>query len=123
MKKIFTLFAALAMVMSMSAATWTVAGIPASVFGTEWDVKNAANNMTAQGDGTYKWEKSDLTLPASTIQFKVAKDNAWDEAYPGSNYELKITEPGIYKITITFNESAKEVTAVATKQGNADVIG
>ena len=40
MRKIFSLFAALAMVMSMTAETWTVAGSPASVFGTTWDPAN-----------------------------------------------------------------------------------
>ncbi len=60
MKKIFSFFAALACMMSMSAATWTVAGAPKAVFGSEWDPANTANVMADQGDGNYKWEKSDL---------------------------------------------------------------
>ena len=122
MRKIFSLFAALAMVMSMTAETWTVAGSPASVFGTAWDPANTANVMADQGDGNYKWEKSDLTLAASTIEFKVVKGNAWGEEYPGANYQLKINESGVYTITITFNEGSHEVNAVATKQGAAEVI-
>ena len=122
MRKIFSLFAALAMVMSMTAETWTVAGSPASVFGTAWDPANTANVMADQGDGNYKWEKSDLTLAASTIEFKVIKGNAWGEEYPGANYQLKINESGVYTITITFNEGSHEVNAVATKQGAAEVI-
>ena len=122
MKKIFSFFAALACVMSMSAATWTVAGAPKAVFGSEWDPANTANVMADQGDGNYKWEKSDLTLAASTIEFKVVKGNAWGEEYPGANYQLKINESGVYTITITFNEGSHEVNAVATMQGAAEVI-
>ena len=122
MKKIFSFFAALACMMSMSAATWTVAGTPKAVFGSEWDPANTANVMADQGDGNYKWEKSDLTLAASTIEFKVVKGNAWGEEYPGANYQLKINESGVYTITITFNEGSHEVNAVATMQGAAEVI-
>ena len=121
MKKIFTLFAALAMVVSMSAESWTVAGTPALIFGTEWDPSNATNVMVNH-NGTYKWEKSNLTLAASTIEFKVVKGNTWGEEYPSSNYQLKITESGVYRVTITFNESSKDVTAVATKQSDVEVI-
>ena len=122
MKKIFSFFAALACMMSMSAATWTVAGAPKAVFGSEWDPANTANVMADQGDGNYKWEKSDLTLAASTIEFKVVKGNAWGEEYPGANYQLKINESGVYTITITFNEGSHEVNAVAIMQGAAEVI-
>ncbi len=101
---------------------WTVAGAPATVFGTEWDPANAENNMALQADGTYKWEKADLTLAASNIQFKVAKNNSWGEAYPADNYNLAIAEAGIYTITITFNADTKEVVGTATKTGSAVVI-
>ena len=101
---------------------WTVAGAPATVFGTEWDPANAENNMALQEDGTYKWEKTDLTLAASNIQFKVAKNNSWGEAYPADNYNLAIAEAGIYTITITFNPATQEVVGTATKTGSAVVI-
>lgn len=101
---------------------WTVAGAPATVFGTEWDPTNAENNMALQEDGTYKWEKTDLTLAASNIQFKVAKNNSWGEAYPADNYNLAIAEAGIYTITITFNPATQEVVGTATKTGSAVVI-
>lgn len=101
---------------------WTVAGAPASIFGTEWDPSNAANDLVKQEDGTYKWEKADLTLATSSIQFKVVKNHAWGEEYPGSNYTLSIAEAGIYTITITFNADTKEVVGTATKTGSAVVI-
>jgi hypothetical protein len=122
MKKIFSFFAALTIVMSISAETWTVAGAPATIFGTEWDTANSSNDMAVQSDGTYKWGKTDLTLPACNVEFKVCKDHKWDEAYPGENYSLKIQGSGIYTITITFNPSSKEVKASATKKSDAVVI-
>ena len=102
--------------------TYTVAGAPATLFGTEWDPTNTANDMNKQEDGTYKWEKTDVELATSSIQFKVAKNHAWTEAYPGDNYNLAITESGKYTITITFNAETKEVNAVATLQEVVEII-
>ena len=102
--------------------TYTVAGAPATLFGTEWDPANTANDMNKQEDGTYKWEKTDVELATSSIQFKVAKNHAWTEAYPGDNYNLAITESGKYTITITFNAETKEVNAVATLQEVVEII-
>lgn len=102
--------------------TWTVAGGPESVFGSNWNTTDANNDMVKQANGTYKWEKTGLELVAnSTISFKVVKNHAWDEAYPGSNYDLSIPENGIYTITITFDPSTTSVNAVATKTSDAEV--
>lgn len=101
--------------------TYTVAGNLADAFGTAWDPTNEANDMVKQEDGTYKWEKAELTLAAGTVQFKVCEDHAWDVAYPASDYKLNIAEQGEYTITITFNPETKAVDAVATKTGDAEV--
>lgn len=103
------------------AHTYTVAGDNTTAFGTAWASSNEANDM-ALVEGLYKWEKTDLTLAAGTIEFKVCEDHGWDVAYPGSNYQLAIPEAGIYTITITFNPDTKDVAAVATKTGDAVVI-
>lgn len=106
------------------AHTYTVAGDNTDVFGTSWDLSNTANDMTLS-EGLYKWEKANLTLGASTIEFKVVMDRDWNDgknAWPSDNYKLIIPEDGIYTITITFNEATKEVKAVATKTGSAVVI-
>ena len=63
-----------------------------------------------------------VELATSSIQFKVAKNHAWTEAYPGDNYNLAITESGKYTITITFNAETKEVNAVATLQEVVEII-
>lgn len=102
---------------------WTVAGSSATVFGTAWDPTNKANDMKKQADGSYKWEKTELELAAGSVDFKVCKDHAWDEAYPASNYNLAIAESGIYTITITFEpENSNKVSAVATKTGSLVVL-
>ena len=101
--------------------TYTVAGGSDVAFGTTWAPANEANDMTFV-EGLYVWEKSDLTLAAGQIEFKVCEDHAWTNAWPSSNYILDIEEGGIYTITITFNVETKEVKAVATKTGSAVVI-
>lgn len=102
--------------------TYTVAGGSDVLFGTTWDPTNTANDM-ALVEGLYTWEKSELTLAAGNIGFKVCEDHAWTTAYPAQDYQLNIPEAGIYTITITFdpaNDNA--VNAVATKTGEAVVV-
>ena len=101
--------------------TYTVAGGSDVLFGTTWAPANEANDM-ALVEGLYTWEKSELTLAAGNIEFKVCEDHAWTTAYPAQNYQLNIPEAGIYTVTITFNAETKEVAAVATKTGEAVVV-
>lgn len=101
--------------------TYTVAGSSDVLFGTTWAPTNTANDM-ALVEGLYTWEKSEQTLAAGNILFKVCEDHAWTNCWPSDNYELNIPEAGIYTITITFNEETKEVAANATKTGEAVVI-
>ena len=101
--------------------TWTVAGAPETVFGSSWTVSDENNDMVKQQDGTYKWEKSNLTLPEGAVYFKVAKNHDWSEAYPSDNYSLSIPTDGIYTITITFNPDTKAVNATATKTSDAAI--
>ena len=99
--------------------TYTVAGTV--IFGDEWKPETVDNDMTKQEDGTYKWEKTEITLENVTkIEFKVCEDHAWQISYPSSNYELPIAENGVYTVTITFNPETKAVEAVATK--TADIV-
>jgi len=101
--------------------TYTVAGGSADLFGTTWDPTNTANDMTKLEDGTYKFEKTEITLPAGAIEFKVCEDHAWTNCYPAENYSLAIPEAGIYTITITFNPEGNVVAAEAVKTGDAQV--
>ena len=105
------------------AHTYTVAGSSTDLFGEAWKPALEANDMELQNDGTYKWEKSELTLAAGAIEFKVCEDHAWTKCWPSQNYELNIAESGIYTITITFEpDNNNKVSAVATKTGSADVL-
>ena len=103
-------------------ATWTVAGSSATLFGTTWDPANTANDMIKNDEGYYTWSKSGLELAAGDIAFKVCKDHAWAEAYPAQDYKLAIDSAGIYTINISFDLEKLEVSAVATKTGDAVVL-
>lgn len=101
---------------------YTVAGNNPLVFGKAWDPADLNNQMAKQEDGSYKWEETELNLGVEQIEFKVCEDTTWAVAYPKDNYKLDITEAGIYTITITFNPATTEVTAKATKTGEAPVL-
>ena len=93
--------------------TWTVAGSPATLFGTEWDTTNEANDMTLT-EGLYVWEKKGVELTKSVVKFKVVKNHAWDESYPADDYALNIPADGTYDVMITFNAETHEVNATTT---------
>lgn len=116
MRKFFSLFVAALFSATMFADTWTVAGAPASVFGSEWTPSNTDNDMTLV-DGLYTLVKEGVTVAAGNVSFKVVKNHAWGTEYPSSNYNLAIAEDGQYDITITFNESTHDVNATAVKKG------
>lgn len=102
--------------------TYTVAGNLTAAFGTAWDPENTANDMEMNDDGIYVWEKTELTLAAGSIGFKVCEDHAWTVAYPANDYQLAIPEAGIYTIWIHFDPAnGNAVTAGATKTGDATV--
>ena len=101
--------------------TYTVAGGSADLFGTTWDPTNAANDMTKLEDGTYKFEKTEITLPAGAVEFKVVEDHAWTHCWPAENYQLVIPEAGVYTITITYNPEGNVVAGDAVKTGDAQV--
>ena len=107
----------------ISEHTYTVAGSSVAVFGTQWDKTNTANDMIKDEMGIYRFEKTEVTLAAGTISFKVVKDYDWDKgAWPASDYNLNIPEAGIYTISITFDPSTGTVAAEATKTGSAEVV-
>ena len=101
--------------------TWTVAGDNVTLFGKSWASEWAANDMVKEKDEEplYKWEKTEVILPKGEVLFKVVKNHSWDVAYPENNYVLNIPEDGQYTVTITFNEVDKQVSATATKTGDA----
>lgn len=98
-------------------ATYTVAG-SSTAFGSDWNPADENNDMTLVGE-LYTLVKENLAL-AGNVEFKVCKNHGWGNAWPTNNYVLAIPENAIYKITVTFNESTKEVAAVAEKTGEPE---
>ena len=103
--------------------TYTIAGTPASLFGTEWDPTNTANDMVLSEGTTYTLTKSNVTLAANTnIEFKVTENHAWNVSYGqdggADNVIYAITADGTYDIVITFDSEthipAITVTATGT---------
>ena len=92
--------------------TYTVCGAPASVFGTEWDPSNTANDMVKQSDGNYT--KTYSNVPAGTeMQFKVAVNHAWTKSYGynGGSGNASYTMQNTGTLTIHFNVTNHYVTA------------
>lgn len=93
---------------------FTVAGTPASIFGTEWAPTNTDNDMTLdETDGLWKLDKFGCELQEGTISFKVVANHDWGNAWPAENYDYYIAEPGIYDIHFTFDSSNYEIGVVA----------
>ena len=93
--------------------TYTVAGAPASVFGTEWSETLAANDMTLNAEsGLYEWTSGEFSATEpGTIEFKVVEDHAWTVAYPANNFEVALPVGGPYTLSITFDADSKEISA------------
>ena len=91
------------------APDFTIAGSQ-SLFGTDWDVADANNNMTRNADGTYSKTYTDVALSAN-VEYKVVKNHAYaNGSWPASNREIGIKMPGNYDVTINFNPATGEVS-------------
>ena len=103
--------------------TYTVAGTPASIFGTEWDQANTDNDMIKQEDGTYKLQKFGCELGEGTeIAFKIVGNHDWGNAWPSENYVYTIEQNGVYDLTFTFNPETKLPAIEAVQSGGIDVL-
>ena len=79
---------------------WTFSG---NIGGSDW-----VNDVPMYTDGNYSI-LSGLTFTAGD-EFKIRKDNKWDEAYPGSNWEFNAGNAGTKDII--FNRSTHEISVV-----------
>ena len=102
---------------------YTVVG-PQSIFGSNWDVNDNANNMVKGGNGTYTWTKSGVALTGS-FEFKVVGNHDYSVyEWPigmNNNYFVQVGQEGIYDIVITFNPEAAEadrITCTLTRTGD-----
>ena len=107
---------------ALEITSYTVAGSPASVFGTEWDPANTANDMVKQADGKFVLQKFGCELGAGTeLAFKVAGNHAWGDSWPVENYIVTIEESGVYDLTFTIDPETKEVGFDMTQSGTIDI--
>ena len=100
--------------------TYTVAGTPASVFGTEWDPSNSNNDMVKQADGTFSLTKFGCQLAGNELAFKVVGNRDWGNAWPNDNVVVEVDETGLYDVTFTFNPENNEVGYSWVKSGSFD---
>ena len=98
---------------------YTVAG-DAALCGTNWKADDTANDMTANGDGTFTWTKTGVKI-TGTVGFKVVKNHDFGNgAYPNDNWNIvpaNYEGNAIYTVTIKFTESSKEIAVTLDKTG------
>lgn len=103
--------------------TYTVAGVPTTIFGTEWDNANTDNDMVKQEDGTYKLQKFGCELGEGTeIAFKVVGNHDWGNAWPGENFVYTVEQSGVYDVTFTFNPETKLPGIELVQSGSITVL-
>ena len=99
--------------------TYTAVGHNLAIFSNSWDPSITDNDLVLQEDGSYKWEKENVSFTgATTIQYRVCKDHAWDVVYPATSEDaatFEIPSLGDYKITITYNPVGNVISASAEK--------
>ena len=95
-----------------SSRTFTVAGVEI-IFGNNWSVDDTNNDMVKQEDGTYKWEKKNVTLSAGKYTYKVVVNHEWKPELMGDQ-EITVATSGQQDITITYNANTNTANATAT---------
>ena len=101
--------------------TYTVAGTPVSVFGTEWDASNTDNDMVKLDNGMYQLDKYNCALGAGTeLQFKVVGNHDWGNAWPAENRTVTLDQSGIYNLRFTFDPATTFCGVQASLVGKID---
>jgi len=111
--------------------TYTVAGTPASVFGTEWDATNTDNDMVKLDNGMYQLDKYNCALGAgSELQFKVVGNHDWGNAWPAENRTVTLDQSGVYNLRFTFDPTttfcgvqASLIGTIDTRTGDLFILG
>jgi hypothetical protein len=94
----------------LMAQTYTVAGTPSSVLGTEWDPSNTSNDMVRMGSTTYYYLAKTANINSGSYQFKVCLNHGWGTSWPGSNYNYSVSSSGTQNIVYIFNTSDNAVS-------------
>ena len=104
---------------------YTVVG-PESVFGSNWDPSDEANDMVKGEDGTYTLTKVAVALDGN-FKFKIVGNHNWNTyEWPTgpNNWVAEITEVaenGLYDIVITFNPEADEANRITCTVTEAQI--
>ena len=95
-------------------STWyIIAGEPAAVFGTEWDIENTDNTMSKNAE-TGLFEKVYANVAAGEISFKVT-DGTWNNSWGNGSDNYTVSVPySDSTVTIKFNAAEKKITTVVT---------
>ena len=108
--------------MTEESEIYTVAGIPAEVFGSPtWSADITANDMAKQSDGTYRKTYELNGTEVGPIAFKVVKNRDFTYAWPSSNYEINTVTKGT--LVITFNPSTSTVNGYIEPEGTYTIAG
>ena len=99
-----------ASVPQLMAQTYTVAGTPSSVLGTEWDPSNTSNDMVRMGSTTYYYLAKTANVNSGSYAFKVTLNHGWGTAYPSNNYNYSVGSSGTQSIVYIFNTSGNAVS-------------
>ena len=103
--------------------SYTVAGVPVAVFGTEWDPTNTSNDMIQLENGNYELKKYGIELAEGTeIQFKVAGNHSWDFSWPTENMVVPISTNGNYDITFRYEPETEQIHCQLIKNGTIDIL-
>lgn len=100
---------------SAKGPAYILAGSPATVFGSTWDVSDTANTLESKGSGIYAITYSNVEAETE-LEFKVTTgswDVTWGDA--GNNYKYTVKETG--NVTISFNGVTKAITVTETAAG------
>ena len=101
--------------------SYTVAGAPSTVFGSEWDPADTRNDMLRVGEGRFMLQKFNCELGEGTnLEFKVTGNHSWDYAWPSDNFVVEIPQSAIYDITFTFDSLTNEVGCQLEASGSFD---
>ena len=95
-----------------SSRTFTVAGV-GTIFVNNWSVNDTNNDMVKQDDGTYKWEKKNVTLSAGEYTYKVVVNHNWKPELMGEQ-KINVATSGQQDITITYNANTNTANATVT---------
>ncbi len=86
----------------------TVAGsMQSEVGGNDWSPDNLRTMMWQEEAGSDWYAYTSPTLPAGSYEYKVARNEAWDQSYPANNVPFTLAADGA--VTFRYNCATNEV--------------